>query len=637
MSAIWGIVSYQNKSMSNLDIIMQTPYREKCKIDAYHSEYYKNAYMGCGVQYITKESHKERLPIVDSEHHFILTADCIIDNRHELLEKLALTDASLADGELIYHAYLKWGIQCVKHLRGLYTIAVWDEDTKTLYLANDRVSARCLYYYRHEDTVLFSTLIAPILAVHPDIPFHEMYFMDYLAAPTIIPTVVVPETPYKGVYKLPQATILTITQTSIQQETYWTPAEPLPDCNCKTAEEYGQYFRKLMTECVSDAIRAEGQKGIALSSGLDSSTVGTIAADLIKSKQEDLLAYTYVPYEKVKDNTKHKIYNETKDVHAIVAMHPNIKTHFLCNKGQNSINSIPDGLDTLEIPFKAFVNYPNLNEIYGTAAAAGCKVVLTGQFGNSTISYGNIDPIFYDLYKRRKYVTLLKAMTNFAKHMKISRKRFLPSYMMYLKEADRECRKGRRNYKLADPFLSDAFKEKYPLFERFDKGDMYVFSNLPNPQAGYQQQLKVLSGSTYMGEWDTKLGLKHGIVLRDPTRDSRMLSFCYHLPYEYFVYQGTTKWLIRGNMKDMLPAYILDNWDRHGIQNDDWPLRVDRDWGKLRDSYLQAIRSKQLEPYIDSKKILSIVTKDDFTFASSDEYQNVYLFSAYILSLFLER
>ena len=60
-----------------------------------------------------------------------------------------------------------------------------------------------------------------------------------------------------------------------------------------------------------------------------------------------------------------------------------------------------------------------------------------------------------------------------------------------------------------------------------------------------------------------------------------MVNFCYHLPYEIFAWQGTPRWLIRGNFRDLLPTDLLDQWMRYGVQNSDYYLRIQRDWQKL--------------------------------------------------------
>ncbi len=638
MSAIWGNLSFSGNPAANIDSLMKKPYETKCKIDRIESLTLDSGYFACGIQYITEEAKQEILPLYDEENDIVLTADCCLDNRSELLTALSLTDTTLPDGKLIHLAYLKWGIDCVKHFRGLFTIAVWDRRTDTFYLANDQTSARCLYYYHTKDGITFSTLMAPILALHPQIPQNELYLMDYLAAPLLLPTVVVAETPYKNIYKLPPATILQFSSLEITQRTYWTPAEPPASCHCKTVEEYGAYFRTLLTDCVKDAIRTSGKVGIALSSGLDSSSVGTIAADLLKEKDETLFAGTYVPYEAVPANTAHKIYDETKDVKATIAMHPNIIPHFLCNEGKNALTGVEDGLDTLEIPYKAFVNYPNLQEIYTLASKEGCLVMLSGQMGNSTISYGNIDHVFYHLYEKRKMVTLLKCLNHFATYMKLPRKKFIPTYLQYLHDIAKEYKKGvSTDYTLLNPYLSKSFAASYPVKQRFDMGHMEFLSALPSTQDVYRKQLCVLGGSTYMGEWETKIGLKNGILLRDPTKDIRILSFCYHLPYHIFAANGMPKWLIRANMKDMIPAHILNEWNRHGKQNEDWLMRIIRDFADIKPHFEELLKNPKLQPYIDTKKVLALLNETDFSLSTLDTNTRIHLFIIYVFAEYLSK
>ena len=638
MSAIWGNLSFSGTLPENIDTLMRMPYETKCKIDRMESIKKESCYFGCGIQYITGEATQEILPLYDEENNILLTADCCLDNREELLTSLALTDNKIPDGNLIHLAYLKWGIDCVKHFRGLFSIAILDYDTQTLYLVSDHTSARCLYYYHTKNGVTFSTLLAPILALHGEIVPNELYLKDYLAAPLLLPTIVVEETPYKDVYKLPPATILQISGETVTKTTYWTPAEPLPGCQCKTAKEYGSYFRTLLTDCVNDAIRTSGKVGIALSSGLDSSSVGTIAADLLREKNETLFAGTYIPYEEVPANTAHNIYNESEDVKSVIAMHPNIVPHFLCNQGKNALSSVADGLDTLEIPYKAFVNYPTLQEIYTLASKEGCLVMLSGQMGNSTISYGNMDHVFYHLYEKKKYPTLLKWLNNLALHMKLPRKKFIPSYLRYLKEVATEYKNGTStDYTLLNPYLNNLFAEKYPVKNRFDLGRMEFFSPLPNTPEVYRNQLCFLGGSTYMGEWETKIGLKHGILLRDPTKDIRILSFCYHLPYRYFAYKGTTKWLIRGNMKDMLPAHILNQWDRHGKQNEDWYLRILRDYKDIKPHFDKLLGNPELEKYIDTQKIRSLLNEPVSSLSDLDANTRLHLFIVYVFAMYINK
>lgn len=636
MSAIWGKIIWNGVPAQDMAETMSNCYRDRCRIDRFGLEVSANACIGCGIQYIYPEARREHLPRKDDTHGFIFSADIVLDNRRELLDELSLEE-ECADGEIAYQAYLKWGIDCVKKFYGLFTIAVWDYRKQTLYLANDHIAARCLYYYSNEEGVTFSTLLEPLLQKEEKIEINEMFLKDYLAAPWMIPTVVETETPYQGVYKLSAATILTITQTEQHRVTYWSPSEPLENCHCTCAGEYGAYFRKLLTTCVRDAIRGEEKRGIALSSGLDSSSVGSIAADLLKKENRYLYAYTYVPADTADKNTKSRIYDETEDVKQMIAMHENILPHFLCNHGESVLKSIEEGLQTLEIPYKAFVNYPSLREIYQEASKEGCTVMLSGQFGNSTISYGNIDPIFFDLYRNHRFLTLFRAMNGFACHMKLSRKKFFAGYLRYLHQEKKAGRASENEAYPEYPFASASFWDTYPLKERFAQGRMDLFSARLATQKKYQELLCVFPGSAYIGEWETKLGLKYGLLLRDPTKDRRMISFCYHLPYEYFAYQGKTKWLIRENMKDMLPAYLLDNWDRHGIQNSDWLRRVEADWEQFLPGYESVISGKAVERYVDARKLKKLLRQADFKVTELDASTAIQIFFAYVIALYLKR
>ena len=104
-----------------------------------------------------------------------------------------------------------------------------------------------------------------------------------------------------------------------------------------------------------------------------------------------------------------------------------------------------------------------------------------------------------------------------------------------------------------------------------------------------------------MGELDTKTGLKYGILLRDPTRDMRIMNFCYHLPFHLFAYEGTPRWLVRGNLGDLLPEALLSQWMRYSVQNGDWHNRVSRDWVKLSPLLKENLSQPQIGRYVDSK------------------------------------
>lgn len=582
MSAIWGYLSYTNLINETLSSSMEAPYREKCKIDCYRKQQNSHLSMSCGIQYITKEAQQEVLPIFDEENGIYFTADCILDNRDELISLLNAT-SSEPDGTLMYLAYKTWGIDCLKKLRGMFSMAVYDRNTKALYLAADQVSSRCLYYYKTEESICFSTLLEPIRRTYPNISFNEYYLKDYLAAPGLMPNIVSTETPYTGIYKINPGCYMTVTRDRVTEHSYWTPFTQKKQRHL-TAKGYGKAFRSLYTRCVKDALRTDDEVGISMSSGLDSASVGALAAINLKEKKKTLYSYTYVPYETPKPDRKHKdhIHDETTDVMKIVDMHPNIKPHFLNNKGKNYLGFIEKGLDIMEIPFKAIVNLPNLYEVYCHAAQDNCRVVLTGQTGNASVSHGYIDDVLFNDYLKGHRLRFLYYLNNHSLKLKLSRKRELKACIRYFKHAKKEYRHpGFFELVPDNPFLSKNILNAYPYLERYAEGELPFLTMLPTNQHFYNQFLYNKATLTYLGELDTKLGLSVGIIIRDPTRDMRIIQYCANLPYHLFAYKGTPRWLIRGNFTDLLPQNILESWMRYGVQNSDWNLRILRDWNTI--------------------------------------------------------
>ena len=59
------------------------------------------------------------------------------------------------DTEVIIHLYEELGPQCVEKLRGMFAFAIWDENTKTLFLARDRVGIKPLYYWHNGRSLVF--------------------------------------------------------------------------------------------------------------------------------------------------------------------------------------------------------------------------------------------------------------------------------------------------------------------------------------------------------------------------------------------------------------------------------------------------------------------------------------------------
>src|SRR5262245_8789727 len=67
-------------------------------------------------------------PRWDPERQLLFVGDVRLYNRAELLRKLDIAAGDeLTDAEIAWHAYLRWGQDCPRHLVGDFAFAIWDE------------------------------------------------------------------------------------------------------------------------------------------------------------------------------------------------------------------------------------------------------------------------------------------------------------------------------------------------------------------------------------------------------------------------------------------------------------------------------------------------------------------------------
>src|SRR5689334_11998667 len=69
-----------------------------------------------------------------------------------------------SDCEVIVHLYEEYGVDCVKHLRGMFAFALWDSRQRRLMLARDRMGEKPLYLYREGGVLYFASELKAIMA-----------------------------------------------------------------------------------------------------------------------------------------------------------------------------------------------------------------------------------------------------------------------------------------------------------------------------------------------------------------------------------------------------------------------------------------------------------------------------------------
>jgi len=603
MSAIWGIVDFEKESVNEELARRMEKLYYTYKIDVFKKYIAKDAIFGYGGQYFTKEARNEILPIVDDTDKVLFVADVVLDNREELFDMLGikLEDRNdIPDGTLMYQILRKYEKESYNMFLGTYAFAYYDKVKKEVLLVTDAVGSRSLYYYYDQGKLYFSTLMKPILEVNKvETEWNYRFLSDVLALNNLALYTEAEETPYQNLYKVAPGQAVIIKEQGLYKEDYWKLPINIKPAR-KSDEEYKKEFIKLFDTCVSSVMRSSEKTGVLLSGGLDSTSVACFAAPKLKDKGEMLYSYTSIPEkEYVSKELPYYITNEQKMVEITKDYLGNLSCTFLELPGVNGFDGATEYMERLELPYKSLQNIRWIRASAEEAAKDGCRILLTGKYGNSTISFGNYEKYFSLLIKSAHFIELVKEVNAFGRKYHVRRKRI---YRYILANAKSNIFK--KKLKVEDMFANVYVNPE--LIKQYDTEKRFRIYNIENGHALTMHDRTDLAFKTIfiqMGELETRLSLDTGVLQRDPTRDKRMIEYCMKLPENQFVYRGIERRLVREYLESYLPKDIITDYKHRGMQSADTIERIEKNWTQIYQECSVLLKDKRAAKLLDLPKI----------------------------------
>lgn len=222
-------------------------------------------------------------PMVDNELGLVIVFNGCIYNYPELRAELQAKGYkffSHGDTEVILKAYHAWGKDCVKRFHGMFAFAVWERDTKRMFIARDRLGIKPFYYIKDNQHLRFaSTLPALLKTGGVDTSIDKVALHYYMSFHAVVPA---PHTIFNGIKKLPPATIAYVEPDGrMTQETYWSLDYRRDDADIKRSEkDWIDAVEEALKLAVKRRLVADVPVGVLLSGGLDSSLVVGLLSEL---------------------------------------------------------------------------------------------------------------------------------------------------------------------------------------------------------------------------------------------------------------------------------------------------------------------------------------------------------------------
>ena len=176
---------------------------------------------------------------------------------------------SHSDTETVAHLYEDYGLDFVHHLRGMFSIAVWDANLQRLVLVRDRIGEKPLYYAPMEDRLYFGSEIKAILCALRSRTVHAQAVCDFLSMGYVAGD----RTFYREILKLPPGSMLVQNRNTreVEVKAYWKPKiQGVSDVAYAPAREA---LESKLEDAVGLCLKSDVEVGAFLSGGLDSSAV----------------------------------------------------------------------------------------------------------------------------------------------------------------------------------------------------------------------------------------------------------------------------------------------------------------------------------------------------------------------------
>ena len=187
------------------------------------------------------------------------------------LERAGISFSTRSDTEVVVRAYERWGMEAFVSFRGMFALAIWDQEAREGILVRDRFGIKPMMYASRSQTLLFGSEIKALLPVLPGGAELEPESLHLLMNFRYIPGT---GTLFQGVRHLPPGHLLRWKEGRTRL-IRWAPAEPTEPV---TGEgDVVEEVWRLLDQSVNRQLVSDVPLGGYLSGGIDSATLAALA------------------------------------------------------------------------------------------------------------------------------------------------------------------------------------------------------------------------------------------------------------------------------------------------------------------------------------------------------------------------
>jgi len=527
-------------------------------------------------------------PMVSACGRFVIAYNGEVYNHQEMrgqLEARGIAFRGHSDTEVILEACAAWGVEhTVKALIGMFAIALWDRQTRSLTLVRDRLGIKPIYWGQFGGLFLFGSELKALTA-HPGwTPEINRDAVSAFLRHNYVPT---PLSIYRGVHKLAPGCILTLRDGAEPEITrFWDARQVVGDAvrhrlDLTDAEATDQ-LEALLKDAVGRRMIADVRLGAFLSGGIDSSTV--VALMQAQSSQ---------PVRTFSIGFNEKGYDEAQHAKAVAA-HLGTEHTELYVDPRHALDIIPKIPDWYDEPFADSSQIPTF--LVSEMTRAHVTVALSGDGGDELFAGYNRYELADNVWGK------LKAIPRPLRRLGAASLRAVPPrhwdrLFSMVPARFRHGQMGDKLHKGADVLLLDDGEALYRrLVSHWTDPDSLVAGGhepkgiLWTDEAkaivpDFVERLQFLDLVTYLpDDILTKVdraSMAVALEARVPLIDHRIVDFAFRLPRHMKRRNGQGKWLLRQVLYRHVPKEMIERPKMgFGVPIDAWLRGPLRDWAE---------------------------------------------------------
>ena len=527
-------------------------------------------------------------PMTSNSGRYVLVFNGEIYNHQKLrkeLSKIGVNPSweSRSDTETLLALFDAFGFQLsLNKLVGMFAIALWDKEKRTMFLARDRVGEKPLYYGSVGTSIFFASELKSLRALDEFFPEINRDALSLFFKYNYIPQ---PHTIYKGVYKLPPGHYVEL-KNDFQPVCYWDfvkIASKNENFLIHQSEDF--LLNKLdsvLSEAVSSQMQADVPLGGFLSGGIDSSLV-------VAMMQE----HSSLPIDTFSIGFENKQFDEAHLAKA-VAHHLGTKHHELYVSPRQALDIIPQIPLVYDEPFSDSSQIPTI--LLSQMTRKHVTVSLSGDGGDEL--FGGYNRYIWGdaIWKKiRNYPFFLRYMfSQIVCRVGCSNLDQIFSLISdYLPHNYRFKNVGSKLLKLSSTLQSTSPEALYEiLISHWNEPEQLVigcqknmkisaFEETFEKDSDFRVQMMKLDAVSYLPDdimvKVDRAAMSCSLETRMPFLDPEVMKLAWRLPMDVKIRGGVGKWCLREILYRRVPRELVDRPKMgFGVPIGDWlkgPLR----------------------------------------------------------------